>query len=147
MAKPKSKFTGEIIVKLLSENFWELAEEMEYHVGSFPSDEIIKIPIGFRTDFASVPRLFWGILPPVGKYAKAAVLHDYICFERMYSRKKCDDIFLEAMKVLKVKRPIRNIMYWAVRIFGWWAWYFGRNKINGYEPNRWRVLWNMIKFW
>lgn len=39
----------------------------------------ITIPADFPTDLASVPRLFWALLPPDGVYEKAAVLHDYLC--------------------------------------------------------------------
>lgn len=39
----------------------------------------VTIPADFPTDLASVPRLFWALLPPDGVYEKAAVLHDYLC--------------------------------------------------------------------
>ena len=39
----------------------------------------ITIPDGFNTDLASVPRLFWALLPPSGVYESAAVLHDFGC--------------------------------------------------------------------
>ena len=41
--------------------------------------QMIVIPKGFQTDLASVPRIFWVILPPFGAYEAAAVLHDYLC--------------------------------------------------------------------
>lgn len=42
-------------------------------------DDVIKIPDGFQTDLATVPRIFWAILPPNGVYERAAVLHDFGC--------------------------------------------------------------------
>ena len=64
---------------------------------------LILIPAGFETDFASVPQLFWSIVPPWGKYSQAAIVHD--CFYRTPSvgdgrvtRKEADRIFLEEMK-------------------------------------------------
>ncbi len=42
-------------------------------------EDIIKIPVGFVTDLASVPRIFWVILPPMGLYEQAAGFHDWNC--------------------------------------------------------------------
>jgi len=36
------------------------------------------IPAGFVTDGASIPRLFYPIFTPTGRYFKAAILHDYM---------------------------------------------------------------------
>lgn len=113
-----SSFTTPLVVQPMSAREWKLVEPFEYHVGSKDSDEVITIPAGFTTDFASVPRLFWSILPPWGKYGKAAVVHDYCYRNGLYMRKRCDDIFLEGMIVLKVAVWRRYAMYYAVRLFG-----------------------------
>lgn len=41
--------------------------------------EVIHIPSDFETDLASVPRIFWALLPPTGVYEQAALLHDELC--------------------------------------------------------------------
>jgi hypothetical protein len=41
--------------------------------------EVFHIPSDFPTDLASVPRLFWALLPPNGSYERAAVVHDWMC--------------------------------------------------------------------
>jgi hypothetical protein len=41
--------------------------------------DVITIPPDFPTDLASVPRLFWALLPPNGVYENAAVVHDWHC--------------------------------------------------------------------
>ena len=117
-----SQFTTPFVGELIGRNLWSVKESFEYHVGEYPSKEIIKVPIGFRTDFASIPRIFWMIISPIDKHGKAAVIHDYCYSEGLYSRKKCDRIFLEAMTVLKVNKIKRLIMYYNVRIFGYYAW-------------------------
>ena len=117
-----SQFTTRLIVEPIGEKTWKLIEGFEYHVGIYPSDDIIKVPADFITDFASVPRIFWPILPPTGSYGKAAVIHDYCYTTALYPRSKCDKIFLEAMEVLKVKKWKRKSMYWAVNLFGILAW-------------------------
>jgi len=75
-------------------------------------------PKGFKTDFASVPRIFWRIFPPWGVYSPAAVIHDYLYRYGSVSRKAADDIFLEIMTTLKVPYWKRYSMYWAVRSCG-----------------------------
>lgn len=39
----------------------------------------ISIPRGFITDGATIPKLFWNILSPFGRFFKSCALHDYIC--------------------------------------------------------------------
>jgi len=72
---------------------------------------------GTRTDFASVPRIFRSLIARVGKYGKAAVLHDFLCETKFTSRKKADKLLLEAMKVLGVGWLKRRIMYLSVRTY------------------------------
>ena len=85
------------------------------------------VPSNIVCDGASVPRIFWGILPPNGKYGKATFLHDYHYSlirrikskrQRRKYRKVADQIFLEGMKVLGVGLLTRQSMYWALRGFG-----------------------------
>ncbi|NPA65116.1 MAG: DUF1353 domain-containing protein [Epsilonproteobacteria bacterium] len=83
----------------------------------------IEVRAGLETDGASVPRIFWNIVPPVsGRYLEAAVLHDALYASKLVNRKEADEIFLEAMKDLGVAAWKRYIMYWAVRVFGEKAW-------------------------
>jgi hypothetical protein len=119
-----SQFTTPFIGELVGKNLWKVREPFEYHVGSYPSEEIIKVPVGFRTDFASVPRIFWPIISPVDEHGKAAALHDFMYAEGLYSnRKRCDEIFLEALEVLGVNKWKRNIMYFMVRTFSFYSWW------------------------
>jgi len=117
-----SQFTTELVVKQLNERWWVLKEGFEYHVGEYPSKEIIIVPAGFITDFASVPKIFWGIIKPTGKHGKAAVIHDYCYATAIYSKFRSDQIFLEAMTVLGVEPWKRNVMFHAVVCFGFFAW-------------------------
>ena len=124
-----SSFTSELKVKPHPDGrHWELLEEFDYYLGSLESGMYIRVPKGFVTDFASVPRIFWWLFPPWGKYGKAAVVHDYLYHTRMFSRAVADAIFLEAMSVLKVPLWKRLIIYWSVRIGGWVPWVFGKRE-------------------
>jgi hypothetical protein len=99
-------------------NTWRLLYPLTYE-GNFDTFEV---PKDFRTDFASVPRIFWNIIPPTGGYTKAAVLHDYLYYTKMVSRKDADGIFRRIMHEYGVGGLKRRTMYWAVRAFGWLAW-------------------------
>lgn len=88
---------------------------------------VVAVPEGFTTDFASIPRGLWNVIPKRGKHDKAAVLHDAgyrgklldIYGEPLVlTRKQTDELFLEAMEVSGVGRLTRQTMFWAVRLFG-----------------------------
>lgn len=121
-------FTRPLIVKYIGEeknkSIWEIAEEFRYYVGYLNSEEYIDVPKGFQTDFASIPRALWSFFPPTGKYVKAAVIHDYLIANEgkvnynSYTKKRVDQIFLEAMGVLGVSKTVRYMMYYSVRVFG-----------------------------
>ena len=80
------------------------------------------IPAGFVTDFASVPRCFWFILPPMGRYGKAALLHDWLYYTKYLPRSEADRVFLEVMLMMGVRSWKAYVMYSAVRLFGWIKW-------------------------
>lgn len=73
---------------------------------------------GFKTDFASVPPVVRKFIPPSGRYAQAAVVHDYLYLNKIGDRETADRIFLEAMKVAGVRWYTRSIMFRSVRMFG-----------------------------
>lgn len=121
-----SSFTTELKVRPLDDGkHWVVLEPFTYYVEEIGSRTFITVHAGFITDFASVPRPLWSILPPWGKYGKAAVIHDYLWLQNSMmtngvsspvSKAVANNIFLEAMTVLKVKRVVRYPMYWAVSL-------------------------------
>ena len=60
-----SSFTQELTVTKKNK-YWFVERAFSYHVGTKDSLQRIDVPRGFLTDFASVPRLFWIVLPPDG---------------------------------------------------------------------------------
>lgn len=103
--------------------------DFEYRIGKEDRLAVIKIHKGFITDGASIPQFAWSIIGgPLGKYGPAAVVHDFAYKYKLYSRKVCDKIFLEAMKVLCVSIWKRYTMYWAVRGFAWIGWRMHRKR-------------------
>jgi hypothetical protein len=96
----------------LGADHWRVAREFRYMIGSEDSQQWVTVPAGYLTDGASVPRIFWSLLPPWGANGQAAVVHDLLCeylqimdHGRMVSitRERADQIFIEAMRVLEVQ--------------------------------------------
>jgi len=121
--------TGVLIITPVDANMreWKLVEPITICI---EDGRCWTIPKGFRTDFASVPKIFWNILPPFGRYGKAALLHDYFYRTQIIPRKEADKIFLEAMLMMGVPAWKAYIMYWAVRLFGWKAWLENKKKLK-----------------
>ena len=140
-----SQFTKPLdIRKVEGTKYWTLRSELVYHVGSVASDEIIRVPVGFKTDLGSKPRFTWWLVGhPLDEGARAYVLHDelmrhpangvlpvydpcFTCTEKPKpkprSRRRCDQIFLEALKVLGVGWWKRGAMYCGVRVGSWVRW-------------------------
>jgi hypothetical protein len=98
---------------------YELLTSLQYIRGLNGGGITITVPEEFRTDFASIPRFFWRVFPPAGRYSKAAVVHDYL-----YSRSAdcprflADAIFRSAMHELGVPFWQRWPIWAAVRLFG-----------------------------
>ena len=113
-----SSFTTPADLRMLDNYCFELLSRFEYHVGEYPSPNVIAVPAGTVTDLASVPRPLWVIFPPHGKWAKAAIIHDYLYANGIGTKEFADKVFLEAMEILGVPKTKRTLMYWAVRLFG-----------------------------
>lgn len=84
----------------------------------------VTVPTGFKSDFASVPRIFWPFITPLSGGLRAPVVHDYIYTRKrsQFTRKQADELFLEIMQADGVGALKRYSMYFAVRVAGWYYW-------------------------
>lgn len=80
------------------------------------------VPPGFETDFASSPRWLWPIIPPLGSYAKAAVLHDFLYTYHRVSRADADRMFRDGARLLGVNVAVSALLWVSVRMFGARGW-------------------------
>lgn len=129
-----SAFTGELTVTQLDTDWklWRLEEPLIYEIGELGSGKIVTVPKGMVTDGASVPRMFWWLLPTWGSYSRAAAVHDYLigCIEELKphpdaeTRLAADRIFLEAMGVCNTPYILRGMLYAGVRITSYFVPYF-----------------------
>ena len=99
-----------------------LVEAMNCVVAIKGKVHYITVPEGFVTDFASVPNFAAILAPKLGRYNRAAILHDYLYSTGEFIKGIADMVFLVAMQELEVKRWRREIMYVTVRYFGGPAW-------------------------
>lgn len=114
------QFIGELDLQDIDGDQWKLIQPFGYE--TIAGDAVLA-PAGFITDLASIPRLFWDILPKSGKYNRSATIHDWLYRNHMFNnRRKCDDILLEAMAFEGVGWWTRYTIYWNVRMFAQPAW-------------------------
>lgn len=107
---------------------WQLLTPLLYLA---ESKRITTVPAGFVTDFASIPRGLWNLLPKNGKHDRAAVLHDWLYAHNGVTRAQADALFREAMQADGVGRTSRTLMYLGVRAGGWRPW----NSYRGQPPD------------
>lgn len=126
-----SEFRTMMVVAPLPDGVqWALQAPLQYR--SDVASETIIVPAGFVTDFASIPKVFWNVLPPWSRYGPAAVVHDYAYWTGI-TRGTADNILREAMTLLGVDSATVNQIYNAVSAFGQGA--YDRNaelRASGY---------------
>jgi len=110
-----AEFLTKLDVEEVSDSTWMVMSPLVFRTDY---DQIVTVPKGFVTDFASVPRLPL-IFTLFGDTAHAAaVVHDYLYSETNFPRAAADSIFLSAMKAKNVAAWRSFPMYLGVRLFG-----------------------------
>jgi hypothetical protein len=69
-------FITDLVVSSVSPDVWMLESDLVW-VGK--KDDVITVPAGEETDFATVPRILQSFTPRTGAWTKAAVIHDMLC--------------------------------------------------------------------
>ena len=123
------KFKGKYQLSEFTPYTYKTLAELSYTTNKYIT---YTVPIGFVTDGASIPKLFWSLVgsPFTGLYRRAALIHDYLYAIQTTKRSYADKVFLECMKVLKVGWWKRRIMYMAVRTCGWRPWNKHKKRIK-----------------
>ena len=106
--------------------YWIVRGPLIYEIGN--TGEKITVPVGFVTDFASVPPKLRPIFPKIGKYLFAAIVHDYLYWNQVCSKDEADEIFFLAMKESGVGGFTRHAFFQAVDKAGMSSW--DKNKQN-----------------
>lgn len=108
-------FASQLNVTQINSNKWMLNRPLVY---TSSITGVIEVPVGFVSDFASVPRIPFIYVVCGGLGDRAAVLHDYIYRHRLFTRKICDQIYYQAMLDDDVDPYRAWLLYIGVRVFG-----------------------------
>jgi hypothetical protein len=99
---------------------WIVRQPLTYRIGI--SNATMTVPVGFVTDFASIPQALQSIIRQNGLYILPAVVHDYLYWKQTCTREQADQIFMLAMIENKVADVHRFPIHAAVRAAGSFAW-------------------------
>jgi hypothetical protein len=118
-----AKIITPLLLQYVDGKIWTLAED--FIVESSPLG-IIRIAKGFRTDFNSIPRGLWNILPP-DEAGHAAVVHDHLyqtgrIVTRNITRSEADAAHREFAQLDGIKSWKIGLIYSALRLGGWKVW-------------------------
>lgn len=133
LAQPFNPFTAPLDTRydpeasaILGADYWRILTPFRFYLGENHSDRWVTIPAGYLTDGASVPQIFWNMIPPWGKYGQAAVVHDLLCEylaittsagPASITRAECDAVLYEAMKILEVPAWKSSTIYYSVCMY------------------------------
>lgn len=92
---------------------WVLEQDMDFNV-------IHRVPAGFMTDFASIPRIFRGLFTRNGApWQRAAVIHDYLYSTFPFgTRQMADEDYREQAIIDGTSKLAAGLMYAALRLGG-----------------------------
>lgn len=151
--------TNNVLLETYREREFRLQDSVVYT----GEHDLILVPQGFVTDFASVPQFIQWLIPSYGKYTLAAIVHDYLCVQlneyhadpENYRRgtgeivsvvpqinsRDTDGIFRRIMRELGVPPVRRWLMWTGVR----WGALFSDSRRKGILPDLpLMVLWSII---
>lgn len=75
----------------------------------------VRVPKGFESNGANIPRLFWSIIPPnKPKYQPAIMIHDYLCEKEKYdlADNLFEEVLLDIEKSWKTKIMIKAVRWY-----------------------------------
>lgn len=101
----------------IGKQIWSLEADFDCYYGGF-----VKVPKGFQTDGASVPKMFWWFLDPATELFEAAVVHDYLL---SIGSRQSHKIFYKVAIQYGVPKYKAKIAYFAVKLN------FGIKKLLG----------------
>lgn len=95
---------------------------------------IISVPIGFKTDFESMPRYVPFLYSILGGIAfEPSAIHDWLYYAGFTTQDMADDVIYEAMGLVGISVLKRKLIYWGLREGGYKAWAGHRR-----DGNSWR---------
>jgi len=117
------KLNGQLVFGRFVERIFYLLQPIEWdpNPGQERYEKTIA-PVGFVTDLASIPRVFYSLLPPDGPYTYPAIIHDFLYWDQSGTKADADKILNFGMEDLKINAVTRNAIYEAVHLAGKSSW-------------------------
>jgi hypothetical protein len=81
----------------------------------------VRVPVGFDSDYNSVPRVFWRVFPP-WQFPAAGVVHDYLYRYNGVTRAQADGVHRRILELVGCPPWLAWTAYGVLRITGWRAW-------------------------
>jgi hypothetical protein len=103
-------------------DYYYIDDDLKWTPNPGQSFKPVNVPKGFVTDLASVPAFRWGAYPPTGRYAYAAIVHDYLYWTQTLTQKESDDILKAAMEDSRVDSTTVSRFHWWLGQVGARAW-------------------------
>lgn len=116
------KFLDKLCVTEVDDRIWAICDH-PFRYQSDVAGQIITVPVGFYTDFASVPRwlpVIYALLGDTGH--GASVVHDWLYYSAITDREVADRVIREAAIACGVSAWKANLFYRGVHMGGWKAW-------------------------
>lgn len=118
-----TRVLSDLDLKYIDGRTWTLIADfsVESDVAGF-----IEVPAGTVTDFNSIPRALWNLLPP-DDFGEAAILHDEIYATGVIRgasvpRLIADQVHREFLVHRHAPAWKVHAMFWGIRAFGYWVW-------------------------
>lgn len=140
--------TVEFLTPLVTRQVGAQKKKLEFDLVVLVDCAVLRIPAGFESDGASVPRFLWSLYPPFGElYEPATWLHDF-CYQHAeafdgtsevaafargrveagMTRRLADRLLYEGAIALGFRRTGARNLWLGVRAGGWRAWRRSRRK-------------------
>lgn len=113
---------GALHMGRFNDRIYYLDKEIRWKPGPSQKGPEVVVPAGFVTDLASIPRVFWSLLPTDGAYTFPAIVHDFLYWTQPCERKVADMVLRHGMDDMKVSGTVATAIYAAVRAGGAGPW-------------------------
>lgn len=102
-----------LVVEKVGSRMWRLESKFE--------TPYVTIPEGFESNGASSPRILWSIISPATRFFEAAIVHDYLLYQRRQgvkiSLEYCNQSFYGCALHFGARKFLAKLAYVAVTTY------------------------------
>jgi len=107
------------------ENLWITTEELVFYENDDLTWEKYIVPVGFKFDWASIPRILWVLFAPVEpKTISSAALHDFLVRTKICWYRKTNCLFYKALRTSNW--ILKSSIFYIWVTLGTWIFYYFR---------------------